>query len=316
MHERRANSSGDSLKQSTSLQRTGAPSVLMESEPGPGFRLAHDLFRKPVPIFRDHALADDLLERRLSNKGRSRKPARRGGRIDLLDKRLVERNVDSNRTIRIDEQRNRDRHRPCFDRFSYIPVPQNIVHAARLRQPAASTFKRFRMPTKRRRRICDRLFQSIARREASFHIRAPDPEGTVGFLFDDGHVMRRHRPGTLLHDHRETSLRDRWSRPPSGQFVDPADKPRRQIPSRVRYGDNHFPFRMLERAAITAHSIKNPPILLQHPDQLAAVAFHRPFRSIRASSSRFSCSRSGPIRPTPRRSFVCKYIHTARTQRP
>jgi hypothetical protein len=34
-----------------------AVSVWVESEPGSSFLFEHDLFRKPVPTFRDHALA-------------------------------------------------------------------------------------------------------------------------------------------------------------------------------------------------------------------------------------------------------------------
>jgi hypothetical protein len=48
-----------------------ALSVLMESEPGSSFLFAHDLFRKPVPTFRDHALT-------CGRRGKSMVAARKG----------------------------------------------------------------------------------------------------------------------------------------------------------------------------------------------------------------------------------------------
>src|SRR5947199_10250040 len=45
---------------------TRALSFLVESKLGPSFLFEHDLFRKPVPTFRDHALARGSRDTRAS----------------------------------------------------------------------------------------------------------------------------------------------------------------------------------------------------------------------------------------------------------
>jgi hypothetical protein len=232
--------------------------------------------------------ARDFLTCGLSNEGRAREPARGSSCIDLINERFVERNVDPYSSAGIGKQWNSKQDSPFFERCFYISVTQNIVRAPRSRQSSSGTFKRFRMLPQRNGRIASSLFQCVTRRETSFHVRKPDAEGAVSFLFHNRHVTRRH-------------CFQISSRPPAGQFVDAAHQSNRQIPPWMCHRNDHIPLGMLIRVVITVNSIKRPSILLQHPNQLAAVSFHVPCSEAapRLSLGR-QCFRSGGVCPHAR----------------
>ncbi len=207
----------------------------------------------------------NFLSRGLGDEGRACESSCRGSIINLIDKRFVERDIDSYRPTGIGEQRNGKQHCPRFEGFFDIRVTQNAVNDPGGRQRSPGAFKRLRMLTKGHSRVRDSLFQSIAGGEASLNVRKPDSEGAIYILLDDSYVMRRHRPATLL---------DNCSRPPARQLVNSPYESERQILSRMRDGDNHIVLRMFERVMIPVDPIENPSVLLQHSNQFAAVPFH------------------------------------------
>ena len=77
-------------------------------------------------------LAADLLSRRLSQKGRAREPSCScRSRVDPIDQRLVERDVDPHRSAGIGKQRNGEQHGTGFDGCSHILIEENLVYRAR-----------------------------------------------------------------------------------------------------------------------------------------------------------------------------------------
>jgi len=253
--------------------------------------------------------ASNFLACGLCNEGRTREPTCCGSVIDLVDERLIERNIDANRPASIREQRNSEQHGSRFDRRFDVLVAQDNVRGTRRLWPLARTFQRFRMLTKSRSRIRNSFFQGLASRETSLDIWKPDAKGTIGLFFHNRYVMRRHCFET------SSCL---WSRTPTSKLVDPTHEPSRQIPPRMRHGDDHIPLGMLERMMVAIDPIKHPPVLLQHPDQLAAVSFRRPPQKHRRDHrSRLVCmlTRSGRwLLPGKGLHtgvlFLCKDIHT------
>jgi hypothetical protein len=211
--------------------------------------------------------AGNFLASGLGDESRARQSSCRSSIIDLIDERLVERNVDPDSSAGVGKQRDREQHSPSFNGSFDIFVAQDRIGCSRRRHLPARALQRFCMLTKSRSCIRDSLFQGLTRREASFDIWKPDAKGAVGLFLHDRYIMRRHCFETSSH------IR---SRTPAGQLVNPAYESSRQIPSRMRHGDDCFPLGMLECVVITIHPIKHPSILLQHPDQLTAVSFHRP----------------------------------------
>jgi hypothetical protein len=211
--------------------------------------------------------ASNFLASGLRDKSRAGQSSCRSSIIDLIDERLVERNVDPNSSTCIGKQRNSKQDSSCLDRCLDILVSQNNIRGTRRRHLPTCTFQRLCMLTKSGNRIRDSLFQSLTRRETSFDIWKPDTKGAVGVFLHDRYIVRRHCLETSSH------IR---SQPPAGQLVNPAYESGRQIPPRMRHGDDCFPLGMLERVVIAIHPIKHPSILLQHPDQLAAVSFPYP----------------------------------------
>jgi hypothetical protein len=211
------------------------------------------------------SLARDFFASGLRNEGRAREPSRRSCIIDLVDKRLVERNIDSDCPPGVGKQRNSKQNCSCFNGRLDIFVAQDCVDKARCRQLSARAFQCFGMLTQSHRRVRHCFFQGLARRKASFNVRKPDAKSTVGILFNYSHVVRRHC-------HRASLQLP--SGAPAGQLVNSARQPDWQIPSWMSHCDNFFPLRMLEGVVIAVHPIKHPSVLLQHSDQLAAVSFH------------------------------------------
>jgi hypothetical protein len=220
---------------------------------------------------------DNFLTRSLRDESRPREPACRSSCIDLVDESLVERNVDPHRPASIGKKRNSEQDGSCFDGCLHVLITQDYIHNARFRQSPACAFKHFRMLTQGDGCVSNSLFQGFAGREAPFDVRKPDAKSAVSFFFHNCHVMCRHCFETSLH------LR---SRTPTGKLVDPTYKPRGQIPPRMRHGDDRAALRMLERVVIAVHPIKCPSVLLQHPDQLAAVSFHNPPQKPRRDHSK------------------------------
>src|SRR4029453_2379577 len=98
----------------------------------------------------------------LGDESRTCEPSHRSGLIDLINKRLIERNVDPDRPSSISKQRNGKQHCAGIDRCFYILVTQHPVHSSRSRQFPSSAFKSFHVLTKSHCRIRDRFFQSVA----------------------------------------------------------------------------------------------------------------------------------------------------------
>jgi len=209
--------------------------------------------------------ASNFLTCSLSNESRTGKPACRSCHIDLIDKRFVERNIDSYGPTGISKQRNSEQDGPRFNRRLHIPVLQDIIDGTRRLQPTTSALNRFSVLTQSDGCVPNSLFQSLARRKASFYVREPDAEGAVRVLFYNCYVMRRHRFKSCL----------RLS-PPAGQLVNVAYQSYRQISLGVRHGDYHVPLRMFERVMIAVDTIQHPSISFQHPDKFAAISFHVP----------------------------------------
>ena len=239
--------------------------------------------------------AGDFFARRLGDESGTSQASRRSRGIDLVDQRLVERNVDPHRPSGIGEKGYRKQQSTCLDRSSDILVTKNIVHGARRREPSAGAFQRFRVLTKSRCRIRDSFLQCVTCREAAFYVRKPDTEGAICFLFNDSYVVGRHRL---------VALNFHLSRPPPRELVDPSHESGRQIPSWMRHGDQDLPPGMLEGVVIAVHPIKLPSILLPHPDQLAAVSFHRA-----APSKGDWFPGSWPVFDWSGRLRMCIYIH-------
>ena len=208
-------------------------------------------------------LARNFLTCSLSNESRTREPPRRSSYIDLINERFIQRDIDSYGSPGIGEQWNRKQDRPSFDGCIYISVTQDIVCVACRWQSPARAFKRLCMLPQCSSRVRNSLFQRFAGRETSLHIRKPDAEGAVSLFFHNRYITHRH-------------CFEIPSRPPTSQFVNAAHQPGRQIPPRMCHCDDHVPARVLIRMMITINSIKNPPIPLQHSNQLAAVSFHNP----------------------------------------
>ncbi len=244
--------------------------------------------------------ARDFLTSGLSEKGRTRQSSCRSSIIDLVDECLVERNIDPHGPTGIGKQRNSEQHSTCFDGCFHVFVPQDQIHGTCCRQSSPRAFKRFRMLTKSSRRIRNCFFQGFACREASFHIRKPDAESAVSFFFNDRYVIHRHC--------LETSSYLR-SRTPASQLVNAPYQSDRQIPPGMRHGDDYVPLRMLVRVVIAIDPIKHPSILLQHPDQLAAVSFHPTFEAAPRIDLGRRCFPLSTARPnTHTRSVVCMKV--------
>jgi len=220
--------------------------------------------------------ADDLLARSLGDEGRARKSSFRSCSVDLIYETLVERYVDPHGSTGVGQQRNREQHSSFFDGNSDVLVAQDLVYAASAREVPSCAFKRFRMLAKCSRRVGNGLFQSVARRKASFDIWKPDAERAVRLFFNDCYVLCRYFHAVL-------------SRSPTGQLINPAHQTGRQIFSWMRHGYDRLRFRMLERVVIAADPIKYPSVPLQHCDQLAAVSFHRGSEGIRIRCRGNSC---------------------------
>lgn len=208
--------------------------------------------------------ASDLLARCLGNEGRSGESSHRGGSVDLINKALIERNVYPHGPAGIGKQGNGEQHSSFLDGCFNVLVAENLVYATSRSDMPSCAFQRFRVLAKSSCCVRSGLFQGVACRKASLHVRKPDAECAVRLFFNDGYVLCRHRLVALL------------SWPPAGQLINPPHKTGRQIFAWMRHGDDSLSFWMLERVVITADSIKNPSILFQHRDQLAAVSFHRP----------------------------------------
>jgi hypothetical protein len=206
----------------------------------------------------------NLLACGLGEKCRAGQASSRSRGIDLIDEPFIEGDVDPDRATGIAQQRHREQHSTCSQCRLHLFIAQDIIDRTCRRHRSTGALQRFYMLTQRRRSIRRRFRQSIPCRETSFHIRKPDSERAVGVLFDDCYILDRHD--------RSDPWQPSWS--PSGELVDPSHEPDRQILTRMRDRDERLPIRMFERMVIAAHAIQNPTILLQHPDQLAAVSFH------------------------------------------
>jgi hypothetical protein len=160
--------------------------------------------------------AGDFLTCSLGNEGGARESACRRSCIDLVDKRFIERNVNSYGSTSICKQWNGKQNSSSFERYFYFSITQNIINTTCWRQSLACAFKGFRMLPQSNGRIPNSLFQCVTRRKTSLHVRKPDAEGAVSVLFHNSHVTRRHSFQIS-------------SRTPAGQFVDVADQPNRQI---------------------------------------------------------------------------------------
>lgn len=252
--------------------------------------------------------ASDFLTSGLGDESRARQSSCRRGIVDLIDEGLVERNVDSHRPACIGKQGNSKQHCSSLDGCFDILVAQDGIHGSCRRQPPARTFQRLRMLTKSRGSIRHGFFQGLSGRKTSFDIRKPDAKGAAGFFFHNRYVMRRHRFETFSH------LR---SRTPTCHLVDPANESCRQISSRMRHGDDRLPTGIFERVMIAVHPIKYPSVLLQHPDQLPAVSFHRAHlvESGQGGLGANSCSIGRASVPLPfldmhfPSQLLCMYIH-------
>jgi hypothetical protein len=204
--------------------------------------------------------ACDFFTCSLSNEGRTREPARRGSHIDLIDKRFIQRNIDSYGSPGIGKQWHCKKDRSSFERCLYIFVTQHIVHFAWRRQQTSRAFKGLRVLPQCSCRIRNSFFQRLAGREASLHIRKPNAEGAVSLFFNNSYITHRYFSKTL-------------SRPPAGQFVNAAHQPDRQISPRMCHCNDQVPVRILVRVVITVDPIKHPAIPLQHSNQFSAVSF-------------------------------------------
>jgi hypothetical protein len=136
--------------------------------------------------------AGDLLARGLGDKSRARQSSRRSGIIDLVNERLVERNIDPYGSTGIGKQRNGEQHGPPFNSCFDILVTKHGICDSCWRKLSAGAFQRLSMLTKRCRCIHDGFFQGFAGREAPFDVRKPDTKGAVGLFFDNRYEVRRH----------------------------------------------------------------------------------------------------------------------------
>jgi hypothetical protein len=176
--------------------------------------------------------ASDFLARSLSDEGRTRQSSGRSSIIDLIDERFIKRNVDPHGPASIGEQRDREQHSPSFNGSLDIFIAQDCIGSSRQRHLPARALQRFRMLAKSGSCIRDSLFQSLTRREASFDVWKPDTKGAVGIFLYDCYIVR----------HCFEAFSHLRSRTPAGQLVDSTYESRRQIPSRMRHGDDLFPF--------------------------------------------------------------------------
>ena len=142
----------------------------------------------PRPISQS---ATDLLSRGLSQKGRTRQPSCSGSRVDPIDQRLVERDVDAHRSAGIGKQRHGEQHGTGFDGRNHILIEQNLVYRTRRGHASAGALNGFHVLAKRYRGIRNSLLHRIPSREAPFDIRKPYAEGAVRLLFDDSHIVHR-----------------------------------------------------------------------------------------------------------------------------
>jgi hypothetical protein len=134
-------------------------------------------------------LAADLLSRSLRQKGRAREPSCSRSRVDPIDQRLVERDIDPHRSASIGEQGNGEQHCAALDGRDDILVEQNLVYRARRRHASACALNGFHMLTKRCSGIGNSLFHRIASRETPLDVRKPYAKGAIRLLFDDSYVV-------------------------------------------------------------------------------------------------------------------------------
>ncbi len=218
----------------------------------------------------------DLFARRLGEKSGTGQTARRGRSINLVYETFVERDINANRATGIAQQRHGKQDGTYSHSLPDIVVAQNVINRTGWRHRPTGTLQCFYVLAQSRRRIRGRFRQSITRRETSLHIRKPDSERAIGVLLDDRYILGRHAHIFFHRNDCELLSDPHWqpSWSPSRKLVDPSHEPDRQILAWVRDRYERLPIRMLERVVIPAHAIQNPTILLQHPDQLAAVSFH------------------------------------------
>src|SRR5262245_15526086 len=87
--------------------------------------------------------AGNLLSRRLGQKRRPRQASCGSSRVNLVDKRLVERNVDPQRSSGIGKQWHSEQRSAALDRRGDIVVGQNLVNGARQRNTTARALRGF-----------------------------------------------------------------------------------------------------------------------------------------------------------------------------
>jgi hypothetical protein len=134
-------------------------------------------------------LTADLLSRSLSQKGRTRQPSCGRSRVDPIDQRLVERDIDPHRSAGVGKQGNGEQHCAALDGRVDILVEQNLVYGARRRHVSARALNGFHVLAKRYRGIRNSPFHRIPSREASLNVRKPCAESAARLLFDDSHIV-------------------------------------------------------------------------------------------------------------------------------
>jgi len=217
----------------------------------------------------------DLLTCSLGEKCRTGQTSSGGGSVNFIDQPFIEGDIDPDRATCIAQQRYGEQYSACSHRRLHVLIAQNIIDCTCRRHRSTGALQGFDVLAQGRRSICGCLCQCVACREASFHIRKPDSESAIGVLLDDRYILGHHTHVFLCRSEVLPGLlRQELLWPPSRQLVDTTHEADRQILTRVRDRNEWLPIRVLERVVIPTYAIKYPAILLQHPDQLAAVAFH------------------------------------------
>jgi hypothetical protein len=221
-----------------------------------------------------NTLACNLLACRLREKSRTGQTSSEGCGIDLIDKSLIQRNVDTDRAASIAQQRHGKQHGTSSQCRLHLFIVPDIIDRACRRHGPTRALQCLCMLTQGRSSISGRFRQRLACREASFYIRKPHSECAVGILLHDRNILSDPTQ-TLSPSSKVLPVRPgQRGSSPSRHLVNVSYQPDRQIPARMRDGDERLAIRMLERMVIAAHAIENPTIPFQHPDQLTAVSFH------------------------------------------
>jgi len=92
-----------------------------------------------------------------------------------------------------------NQHSARFNGLSNIFVAEHIIDGTRRRYLLACTLDRLDMLTKSGSRIRHSFLDCLSSRETSLNVGEPDAEGAIRLLFDDGHIMHRHRVGAPHH---------------------------------------------------------------------------------------------------------------------